>query len=187
MPHRIQHSKGLLTIKAYARLPESVASHRSELVRGVVHDRPPYDFPRGSTRLAIGSILLKYCDQTKKWNCTLGSGVITERAPDTVRGPDVSLYCARRLPMYKVVKTYPDIPADLCVEVRSPDNTMKQLMEKAEEYLTSGVKAVWIADPKAKSVRVVTVNGTTILKNGDTLDGGDLLPGFSCKVADFFK
>ncbi len=64
---------------------------------------------------------------------------------------------------------------------------MKKLLDKAEEYLRSGVKVVWIVDPKAKSVRVLSVNETRILKVGDTLDGGKLLPGFSCGFEEFFE
>jgi Uma2 family endonuclease len=171
------------TAEEYAALPDSVASRYSELVRGEIVEMAQPGFTHGEVQIRIGSKLLAYCDQENSCRVVTESGVITERDPDTVRGPDVSLYSARRLPMNKVVKVYPDIPADLCVEVRSPDNTMKILLEKAEEYLRSGVKA----DPKSKSVRMITVNGTVTLKNGDILEGGDLLPGFSCKIADFFK
>jgi Uma2 family endonuclease len=179
--------KKLYTAAEYAALPESVTGPYSELVRGEVVEMAQPGFTHGEVQLSIGMVLKQHCIASGSCRVVVESGVVTERNPDTVRGPDVSLYSARRLPMNKVVKVYPDIPADLCVEVRSPDDTMKQLLEKAEEYLTSGVKEVWIADPKAKSVRVITVNETRILKNGDTLDGGALLPGFSCKVSEFFK
>ena len=170
----------------FAALPDSVASRYSELVRGEIVEMAQPGFNHGEIQLAIGSILRVHCQATGSCRVVTESGVITERNPDTVRGPDVSLYSARRLPMNKLVRVYPDIPADLCVEVRSPDDTIKGLLEKADEYLRSGVKAVWIVDPKTKSVRLLTVNGTRILKNGDTLDGGELLPGFSCRVSDFF-
>jgi len=179
--------KKLYTANEYAILPESVTGRYSELVRGRIVEMAAPSFNHGEVQLRMGARLLAYCESNNSCRVVTESGVVTERDPDTVRGPDVSLYSARRLPMNKVVKVYPDIPADLCVEVRSPDNTLKKLMEKADEYIRSGVKAVWIADPKSKTVRVVTVNGAAVLKNGDTLDGGELLPGFTCKVSDFFK
>ncbi len=171
----------------YATLPDSIASRYSELVRGEIVEMAQPGFNHGEIQLAIGSLLRVHCQTTASCRVVTESGVITERDPDTVRGPDVSLYSARRLPMNKSVRVYPDIPADLCVEVRSPDDTIKKLLEKADEYLRSGVKAVWIVDPKAKSVRVSTVNDTRILKVGETVDGGELLPGFSCKVEEFFE
>jgi Uma2 family endonuclease len=179
--------KKLYTAKEYAALPDSVTGPFSELVRGEIVEMAQPGFIHGEIQLSIGMLLKQHCIATGSCRVVVESGVITERDPDTVRGPDVSLYSARRLPMNKVVRVYPDIPADLCVEVRSPEDTIKKLLEKAEEYLRSGVKEVWIADPKAKSVRVITVNQTRVLKNGDTLEGGTLLPGFTCKVADFFK
>ena len=81
------------------------------------------------------------------------SGVRTDRSPDSVRGPDVSLYKTDRLPLNKVVIGYADVPADLCVEVVSPSNSLNELKDKASEYLEAGVKVVWIADPETRTVR----------------------------------
>ena len=82
---------------------------------------------------------------------------------------------------------YHDQPADLCVEVKSPSNTMRELRDKAKEYLFAGVRMVWIIDPEDRTATVITdpLESRT-LEADATLDGGAVLPGFSCKVSDLF-
>ena len=38
----------------------------------------------------------------------------------------------------------------------------------------------------SRQVAVITPRGVAVLDASDTLDGGDVLPGFACKVAEFF-
>ena len=44
----------------------------------------------------------------------------------------------------------------------------------------------WVIDPEKRSVAVYTAAGAEVLDAGDTLDGGDVVPGFSLPVADLF-
>jgi Uma2 family endonuclease len=74
----------------------------------------------------------------------------------------------------------------LAVEVRSPSNTMSQLMLKAEEYLSAGTELVWIIDQLKECARVVSPAGTTVISRDGTLDGGTTLPGFTLKLSDLF-
>jgi Uma2 family endonuclease len=61
-------------------------------------------------------------------------------------------------------------------------------MRKAAEYLAAGGRLVWVVDPDAEQVIVVTPpNAFRVLGREDTLDGGDVLPGFACKVAELFE
>jgi Uma2 family endonuclease len=85
-----------------------------------------------------------------------------------------------------VVGYHTEVP-DLCVEVVSPSNSMKQLKAKAKEYLFAGVRLVWIVDPEDRTVTIIVdpLESRT-LEADATLDGGDVLPGFSCKVSDLF-
>jgi Uma2 family endonuclease len=76
---------------------------------------------------------------------------------------------------------------DLCVEVVSPSNSLRKLKDKAKEYLFAGVRTVWIVDPGERSVTIITEPlESRTLEAGATLDGGDVLPGFACPVAELF-
>ncbi len=83
---------------------------------------------------------------------------------------------------------YHDLPPDLCVEVKSPSDTKSGLRSKAHEYLTGGVKLVWVVDPDACTVTVYDSKiKSTVLEAEATLTAESVLPGFSCVVSDFFN
>jgi hypothetical protein len=75
----------------------------------------------------------------------------------------------------------------LAVEVMLPECLRSFARAATLEHLKNGVRMVWTVDPNDHSVTVLTTpdEGRTIYENG-TLDGGEVLPGFSCKVADLF-
>lgn len=105
-----------------------------------------------------------------------------------MRGPDVSYYSKKRLPLEKRVVKYNDLPPDLCVEVVSPSNTKKELRTKIQEYFTVGVRMVWVVEPEDRSITVLTSpsEGRTLYDDSE-LGGGDVLPGFMCKVSELFE
>ncbi len=75
----------------------------------------------------------------------------------------------------------------LAVEVVSRSNTEAEMERKLDDYFHSGVRLVWIADPETRTVRVHTSrNQKTVLGENDTLDGGDVLPGLSISVREWF-
>jgi Uma2 family endonuclease len=82
---------------------------------------------------------------------------------------------------------YFEIPPDLAIEVLSPNDRRTDVRAKIKDYVFHSVPLVWLADPETKTVMVYrgSMRGTE-LDESDTLDGGDVLPGFSCKVADLF-
>jgi Uma2 family endonuclease len=83
-----------------------------------------------------------------------------------------------------------EVPPDLAIEVLSPGNTAKEMAIKLNEYAKAGVKLVWYVDPERKEVDVYPrgkAKGKKTLGMGDTLDGGDVLPGFTLHVAKIFE
>jgi Uma2 family endonuclease len=81
----------------------------------------------------------------------------------------------------------PELAPDLAVEVLSEGNTREEMERKLKEYFLSEVRLVWYIDPRTRSVRVYTSpDDVTELGEKDTLDGGDVLPGFSVPVAQLF-
>ena len=115
-------------------------------------------------------------------------GFVLRRNPigsDTVRGIDVAFVSSARLP-HPIPIGWIEVPPDLAVEVLSPSNLASDINLKTRQLLDAGAQAVWIVDPATRSVQIHSPQGLTVLREGDALSGGDILPGFSIKVADIF-
>ena len=78
------------------------------------------------------------------------------------------------------------VPANLAVEVVSPNDRVLKLEAKAEEYLAAGFDEVWIVIPMVRKVRVLRPDGERMLTADDEITLPDLLPQFKAKVADLF-
>ena len=115
------------------------------------------------------------------------AGVVTERDPDTVRGPDVA-YFDDVSNADDVLAEYASIPPVVAVEVVSPEDRVNKIAAKVDEYLAFGVRQVWVVDPEEKDVAVHRPGQSmTLLEGDDELTGGAELPGFTCRVSDFFR
>jgi Uma2 family endonuclease len=105
--------------------------------------------------------------------------------PRQVRKPDVSFIRAERLSPELSDRDI-TIPPDLVVEVISPNETALDLDDKIRDYQSVGVPLIWVVNPNARTVRIIRPTGSPpLLTDADTLTGEDVLPGFSCRVADF--
>ena len=83
--------------------------------------------------------------------------------------------------------TVADYPPDLVVEVLSKSNSKREIAQKLREYFAVGCKLAWVVDRKKQIVAVYTDPDTAVtLGVGDTLTGGEVLPGFAVLVADIF-
>jgi Uma2 family endonuclease len=119
--------------------------------------------------------------------CTNDAGVIVERSPDTVRGPDVAYFDDVTTPD-EISAEYATVPPVIAVEALSPDDRVNHVAAKVDEYLTFGVKQVWVVDPESRNVAVHQPGRRMRLLTGDQelCDEQDF-PGFSCRVSDFFQ
>lgn len=178
----------LLTAEEFFDLPDPPDGSKQELVRGEVVTMPSPGFEHGEVQVNIASAIKAFLKANPIGRVAVESGTVTERDPDTVRGPDVSYYSAARLPLGQRVPKYHTEAPDLCVEVASPSNSTRQLKDKAKEYLFAGVRAVWVVDPAERTVTIITEPlESRTLEAGATLDGGDVLPGFRCQVTELFE
>jgi Uma2 family endonuclease len=175
-----------ITVAEFERIRDPEDGSNLELVRGEVVVMPPAKGKRGVCCQRVSRLLGNYVDPAKLgWVTTNDTGVVLERGPDTVRGPDVAFWSIARQP--EMPEGYFLIPPDIAVEVLSPDDRRKDVRAKIKEYLFYSVPLVWLVDPETRTVLVYkgSIRGTE-LDESDTLDGGDVLPGFSCKVSDLF-
>jgi Uma2 family endonuclease len=105
-----------------------------------------------------------------------------------VRMPDVCFVSWERLPGETVPdEPIADLAPDLAVEVLSRGNTKKEMKRKLKEYFLSGVRLVWYIDPRRRNVQVFTApDKVTTLIGTETLDGGEVLPGFMLPLSQLF-
>ena len=105
--------------------------------------------------------------------------------PDRVRKPDASFIRADRMAMPP--EGFITVVPDLVVEVVSPSDVYYEVEAKVDEYLHAGVRLVWVINPPNMTVRVFQ-QGADVRQLGpaDELTGGDVLPGFTCRVRSLF-
>lgn len=77
---------------------------------------------------------------------------------------------------------------DLAVEILSPSETAWELEEKIDDYQASGTPLIWVIHPERRTVCVIALDARArVLHSGDTLDAGDVIPGFSRPVSALFE
>ncbi len=113
---------------------------------------------------------------------------VFQRDPDIVLMPDVSFVRTDRLPPEDKREGVMHLAPDLTVEILSPSNRPGEMAEKVELYLRSGVRLVWVVQPRQRTVTIhVPGREPWTLHEFDTLDGGEVLPGFRMSIADIFR
>ena len=115
------------------------------------------------------------------------SGVWLERDPDTVREPDVAFTSAEKIPLDAEIDGYAEVVPDLVVEIVSPSDSRRWARDRAQMWLDHGAPLVWIIHPKTRTIDVYRPNtATSTLHEQDSLDGQEVLPGFTCPVSTIF-
>ena len=161
---------------------------RYELVKGELRKISPAGSEHGAIIVNI-TVLLGQHVKSKKLGVCFGAetGFKIASDPDTVRAPDVAFVSRERVPEGGIPKKFWPGAPDLAVEVISPGDTVDEVEEKVEDWLATGTRAVWVVSPKRRGVTVYrSMTDVTRLSEKDDLDGGDVVPGFRCKAAEFF-
>jgi Uma2 family endonuclease len=176
--------KKLLTAEDFYLLPDPADGSQQELVRGEIFTMTPPGGMHGGACSKADRRIGNFVEEHGLGHVTCNdTGVITERGPDTVRGPDVAFWSKERLP--SLPTGYIQVPPDLVVEVLSPGNTSKEIRAKLREYFAMGVRVVWVIAPEDRTLTIYgTLDEARLLHESATVSGGDVLPGFSCRVGD---
>ena len=107
-----------------------------------------------------------------------------------VRLPDVAYIPWSRLPArVEEMEPIPSVVPALAAEIVSHSNTPRELELKRREYFKAGVELVWIIDPGPGTLSVYTSDSAepdAVLKSGDVLTGGRVLPGWELPVSHLF-
>lgn len=170
-----------------AQLPEN-EDKRLALLDGVIVEVPPSSQKNTVTAARIIYFFNAFVIPRNLGYVTGADGGFTLDARNA-RQPDVAFISkARHARLEGVV--FPLAP-DLAVEVISPSESSNDVLKKVTRYLEAGTKLVWTVYPEDNGVYVWQLAADGSLKAqafgaADTLDGGEVLPGFTLKVSDIF-
>lgn len=112
---------------------------------------------------------------------------VVSRNPDTVLVADAAFVRSDRLPPRKEWDRVAQVPPELAVEVIDPRDLYDHVVEKIACYQAAGVPLVWLVEPRRRLVAVYVLDQEPrTLREGDILDGGDVVPGFRLPVVNIF-
>lgn len=176
-----------VTLEEFRRMAEEDA-HRVELSRGRVVREPRPGGEHGWLAARLVRLLGSFAEEHDLGLVVTETGFLLAEDPPTIRGPDAAFIARERLHGSEIPTGWWKVPPSLAVEVVSPANTMAEIQEKVLEYLEAGTERVWVIEPRSRAVTVWRPPARAeALREEDTLEGEDLLPGFRLEVAALFR
>jgi Uma2 family endonuclease len=169
--------------EAYIALREN-AERRFELVNGRIVEKVPTEEPAVLAALLTGELYI----YLKAHPIARLAVEPRHRMPDddhNARLPDIAVTLNTRALPLVTQGAVPQMP-DLCIEIQSSGDTPLEMREKALYYLTNGARLTWLFFPRKRQIEVHTPEAIHTLNMEDTLDGGDVLPGFMLSVKAIF-
>ncbi|MBI3822558.1 MAG: Uma2 family endonuclease [Planctomycetes bacterium] len=165
---------------------EATENRLFELVDGVLVEKA-MGFRESLLAMAIGECLRVFV-KPRKLGIVAGADGMLKLSVGLVRIPDVSFVSWKDIPGGKVPKEpIPMLAPTVAVEVLSESNTPAEIKRKRHEYFKAGTSQMWVVDPKKRIMVVWTsVKKSFELTEDDTLDGGNVLPGFKLALRDLF-
>lgn len=161
---------------------------RYELIRGMLKKMTPAEHEHGRIAAIVTASLVQHVTANE-----LGAVYAAETGfklasnPDHVRAPDVAFIRRERLEQTGEVEGYWAGAPDLAVEVVSPNDRYTDIEDKVFDWLNAGTRMVIVVNPRKRAVTVYCSRAdVTVLTVGDTLDGGDVVPGWKMAVKDMF-
>ncbi len=171
-------------------LPVMESETLYEIVDGKRVEKPPM----GNFQAVLASLLVQRLGN-HAWSEGLGR-VVCEAlfrinpAGGPQRRPDVAFVSYARWARDRKITSENgwDVVPDLAVEVVSPSDLAEDVVEKVHEYLRAGVSRVWLVHATVRQVWCFESTAKVVIWGpGESLDGGDLLPGLTLSIDELFE
>jgi Uma2 family endonuclease len=174
----------VVTIEDMYDVPQD--GRKYELIKGEVKVSPA-----GMIHEQVGVklifLLMLYLRENKIGG-VYGSSVGFSLPSGDLLSPDVSFVRTDRLPGGKIPDSFGTMSPDLAVEIVSPGDSMTDVEDKVDLYLSNGSALVWVINPRSRRAIVYRAGKQPrVLQGDDTLDGDDVLPEFSCMLSELFE
>ena len=175
------------TDEAFMALPDD--GHHYEIINGELIDMGNSGALHGYVCSLALAALAGYI-LPKKLGVILDSSTAFKMKNGNKRSPDIAFFAKERLQGMGVLPSgYLEGAPDLAVEVLSPGNTVEEIEDKLTEYFENGSRLVWVIHPTQHYVLVYrsAQEPDRLLKGKDSLDGEEVIPGFTLAIADLFQ
>lgn len=176
----------LMTADELLALPRG--QFRYELINGELKKMSPAGQKHGRITIRLTLPLAKYVrDHQLGEVYAAETGFKLKSNPDTVGAADIAFVRRERLEVLGETESFWPGAPDLAVEVNSPSDTVREVEKKVMEWLEFGSRLVWVVSSKLHTVTVYrSLTDIVTLTEKDTLDGGDVVPGFRIAIAEIF-
>ena len=162
--------------------------YRYELIKGELRQMAPAGRQHGRIAATICSRLESFVRNNNLGEIYAAeTGFLIWTDPDTVRAPDASFVSSARADATDEEEGFFPGAPDLAVEVISPNDRAVEVEDKASDWLRAGAKMVLVLNPKTRTATISRgFDDVRMLTEGDTIDGGDVVPGWQLPLADVF-
>ena len=123
-----------------------------DYVDGQIEERNLGEYDHGTLQLTIAAFLKS---RSKEWKIRIALDTRVQTSASRFRVPDVSVMNAQGA-KEQIIRTAPM----LCVEILSPEDTLRKMRRRSEDYFAMGVPYVWIFDPVGRVVTVCGADGS---------------------------
>ena len=163
--------------------------NRYELINGELIDMGNSGALHGYVCSILVMALMNYI-LPRKLGIILDSSTAFTMQNGNKRSPDISFVSKANLQGFEQL---PDGflagAPDLAIEVLSPNNTIAEIHQKLVEYFENGSRLVWVINLKQHYVLVYrsAKEPDRLLKQSDSLDGEEVIAGFTMPLSELFQ
>jgi Uma2 family endonuclease len=161
-----------------------------ELVDGQLVEVSAATLPHGRMIAEISRRLLNFLDANDVRGGVYADGGYVLGLPqdrERLRAPDVSFVTQATLARYggEPERGFARFVPDFAIEVDSPNRRPRVEHQRIQDYLDAGVRLLWVIHTTTRSATVYRADGSAqLLRQGETLDGEDLLPGLRIPLSE---
>ncbi len=181
---------GTATEADLLKLVEGSSKRLCELVNGTLLEKPVSLHEAHVAAILITDLTMWSRAHANRFLVSGADSTLRMATLDRIRLPDVCVFARSRLPGGKLPREkVPSLSPDLAVEVLSESNTPAEMRQKLREYFANGTRLAWYVNPQSRTVAIYTSDAdepAKTVREGETLTGGDVLPGFELAVATLF-